>query len=104
VNGDQSAAAVLGRKIAQLDRRTDTARRIEHHVPGQLGDLTGPQGRLGGEQDDHPIAEGCRVQSAKTRRSLTSFSESIFVCLPAISSNQVAIICIAKWLLALNSD
>ena len=55
---NQSATAVLGRMIAQLDHRTDTARRIEHHVPGQLRDLTGAQARLGGEQDDQPIAEG----------------------------------------------
>ena len=58
VNGDQSAAAVLGRGITQLDHRTDFACWIEHHVPGQLRDLTGPQARLGGEQDDHPIAKG----------------------------------------------
>ena len=55
---DQSATAVLGRNVPQLDHRTNVARWIEDHVPFQVGDLTGPQASLGGEQDDHSIAEG----------------------------------------------
>src|ERR1022692_3877673 len=58
VDRDQAAAGVLGHGIAQLDHRTDVAGWIEDHVPGQLGDLTGPQASLGGEQDDHTVTEG----------------------------------------------
>ena len=58
VHWDQSAAAVLGRGIAQLDHRPDVAGWIDHHVPGQVGDLTGPQASLGGQQDDHTVTEG----------------------------------------------
>ena len=31
---------------------------IEDHVPGQPGDLTGPQASLGSQQHDHPVPEG----------------------------------------------
>ena len=54
---DQPAAAVLGGDVAQLDHRTDVAGRIEDHVPGQVGDLTGPQASLGGQQHDHAVTE-----------------------------------------------
>ena len=57
VSRDQTAAAALGREIAQLDHRPDVAGRIEHHVPGQVGDLTGPQASLGGQQHDDAVAE-----------------------------------------------
>ena len=53
---DQSAAAVLGGDVMQLDHRTDIAGWIKHHVPGQMGDLTGPQTSLGGQQHDQTIA------------------------------------------------
>ena len=54
---DRPAAAVLGCVIAQLDHRTDVGGRIDHHVPGQVGDLTGPQASLGRQQDDQIVAE-----------------------------------------------
>ena len=54
---DQPAAAVLGGVVAQLDHRTDITDWIEHHVPGQVGDLTSPQPSLGGQQHDHAVAE-----------------------------------------------
>ena len=67
VHRDQSAAAVLGRDIAQLDHRTDVAGWIEHHVPGQVGDLTGPQASLGGQQDDHTVTEGMSGAAGKNK-------------------------------------
>ena len=94
---DQSAAAVLGRGIAQLDHRTDVAGWIEHHVPGQLGDLTGPQARLGGEQDDHPIAEGMPGAAGKNQEVVDVAKRRVF--LPACQPYRVIkliIICIAK--------
>ena len=60
--------------------------RIKHHVPRQVGDLTGPQASLGGKQNDHTVAKGCRVQVAKIRRSWISLVESIFACLPGTVS------------------
>src|SRR5580704_3372715 len=55
VDRDQASAAVLGRGIAQLDHHTDVAGWIEHHVPGQLGNLTGSQASLGGKQHDYTV-------------------------------------------------
>ena len=81
---DQPAAAVLGRIIAKLDHIADVAAAIKHHVPGQVRDLAGAQSGLGRQQDDHSVTNGCRVHSAKIRRSATSSWESIFACLPSM--------------------
>src|ERR1022692_1065584 len=67
VDRDQASAVVLGDGIAQLDHRTDIAGWIEDHVPGQLGDLTGPQASLGGEQDDHAVPEGMSGAGSKNK-------------------------------------
>ena len=64
---DQPAAAVLGGDVAQLDHRTDAAGRIEDHVPGQVGDLTGPQASLGGQQHDHAVTEGVPGAAGKNQ-------------------------------------
>ena len=53
--------------VAQLDHRTDVAGRIDHHVPGQVGDLTGPQASLGGQQDDHTVTEGMSGATGKNK-------------------------------------
>ena len=58
VHGDQSAAAVLGCDVPELDHGSDVAGWIEHHVPGQVGDFTGAQASLGGQQDDHTVTKG----------------------------------------------
>jgi hypothetical protein len=58
VHGDQSAAAVLGCDVPELDHGSDVAGWIEHHVPGQVGDFTGAQTSLGGQQDDHTVTKG----------------------------------------------
>ena len=42
------------------------------------------------------LRRACRVQLAKTRRSLTPPTESIFACLPAISSSQVDYVLYSK--------
>ena len=51
------AAALLGGAVAQLDDAADPPGRIEHHVPGQVGDLARPQAGLGRQQHDHAIAQ-----------------------------------------------
>ena len=43
--------------------------------------FTGAEASLGGEQDDHSIAEMVPGAGSKNRRSLTSPMESIFACL-----------------------
>ena len=57
----------LAAMIAQLDHRPDVASWIKHHVPGQFGDLTGPQASLGGQQDDHTIAEAMPGAGSKNK-------------------------------------
>ena len=57
VHWDQSAAAVLGGNVVQFNHPPDVASWIDHHVPGQVGDLTGPQASLAGQQDDHSVTE-----------------------------------------------
>ena len=68
--------------IAQLDHRTDVAGRIEHHVPGQLGDLTGPQASLGGKQHDHSVTE--RVPGAAGKnQEVVDVANGKYFCLLA---------------------
>jgi hypothetical protein len=49
------------RLVVQFNRVADLARRTEHHIPGQVGDLTRAQPRLGREQDDHAVAQRKRT-------------------------------------------
>jgi hypothetical protein len=67
VHRNQSSAAVLGRGIAQLDHRTDISGRAKHHIPGQLGNLTGTQARLGGKKDNHTVTEGIPSAGSKNQ-------------------------------------
>ena len=82
VHRDQSAAAVLGRDIAQLDHRTDVAGWIDHHVPGQVGDLNGPQASLGGQQDDHTVTEGMPGAAGKNKE-VVDVAKRKYFCLLA---------------------
>ena len=52
-----AAAVLLGDAVVQLDGLADLAGRIEHHVPGQPGDLAGPQAGLDREQHDQLVAK-----------------------------------------------
>ena len=45
-------------RVPELDHGSDVAGWIEHHVPGQVGDFTGAQASLGGQQDDHTVTKG----------------------------------------------
>ena len=58
VHGDHTAAGFLGRAVAQLDDAADLAGWTDHHVPGQVRNLTGPQPGLGRQQHDHAVAQG----------------------------------------------
>ena len=82
VHWDQSAAAVLGRNVAQLDHRTNVAGWIEHHVPGQVGNLTGPQARLGGQQDDHAVTERMSGATGKNQE-VADVAKRKYFCLLA---------------------
>ena len=79
---DQSAAAVLGRNVAQLDHRTNVAGWIEHHVPGQVGDLTGAQASLGGQQDDHTVTKGMSGAAGKNKE-VVDVAKGEYFCLLA---------------------
>ena len=57
VDGNQPAAVLLGRAVAQLDHVADFAGGIDHHVPGQLGDLASPQAGLDRQQHDQPVSD-----------------------------------------------
>jgi hypothetical protein len=54
---DHPSVAFLGCGVLQLDDAADLAGRTEHHVPGEVGDLTRPQPRLGGQQHEHAVAK-----------------------------------------------
>jgi hypothetical protein len=47
MNWNRPAAAFLGRVIGQLEQAADLAVAIDHHVPSQVADLSGPQPGLG---------------------------------------------------------
>ena len=83
VRRDQPAAAVLGRDIAQLDHRTNVASWIKDHVPGQVGNLTGPQASFGGEQDDRAVTEGMPGAAGKNKE-VVDVAKRVFlpVCQP----------------------
>ena len=83
--------------VAKLNHRTDVASRIEDHVPGQVGDLTGPQASLGGQQDDHTVTERVPGAARENQEVVDVAMESIFACLPGITEllNR-HVICIAK--------
>ena len=89
VHRDQSAAAVLGRVIAQLDHRTNVACRIDHMSQVRLATSLARRPALAASKTITRLRRGCRVQLAKTRRSLKSPSESIFACLPATTNHRV---------------
>ena len=78
VHRDQPAAAVLGRSIAQLDH----AGWINHHVPGQLGDLNRAEARLGGQQDDDTVAEGMPGAAGKDKE-VVDVAKREYFCLLA---------------------
>jgi hypothetical protein len=58
VDGNEPAAALLGCPIAKLDHGGHSAASIEHHVPGQIGDLAGAQPAFDGRQNNNTIALG----------------------------------------------
>jgi len=89
VHRDQSAAAVLGRVIAQLDHRTNVACRIDHHVPGQIGDLTGTQARLDGQQDDHTVTEGMSGAACKNQEVADVANREYFCLFASHSKSKV---------------
>ena len=89
VHRDEPAAAVLGRVIAQLDHRPDVAGWILHHVPGRFAISPARRPALVASDTITQLRRRCRVQVAKTRRSLMSSRESIFACLPDTLSYQV---------------
>jgi hypothetical protein len=57
VNWNNSAAAVLGHMIPQLQGGRDLTGRVDHHVPSQVGDFGGTQASLQRQQHDHLVAD-----------------------------------------------
>jgi hypothetical protein len=51
-------------------------------MPSQLGDLTGTQASLGGEQDDQPIAEGVPGATGKNQE-IVDIANGEYFCLLA---------------------
>ena len=66
---DQPTALLLGRAIAQLDHVADLAGRVEHHVPGQLGDLASPQAGFDRQQHDQLVTEGVTGVAGKDQEA-----------------------------------
>ena len=56
MKGDNAAMAHFGRAVSQFQRRADATFGIEHHIPGQVCDLSGSKTCLHGEQDDDTVA------------------------------------------------
>jgi len=81
VDRDQTSAAVLGRGITQLNHGPDITGRIKHHVPRQVGDLTGPQASLGGKQNDHTVAKGMPGAGSKNQEVVDITSGEYFCLL-----------------------
>jgi hypothetical protein len=52
----------------------------DHHVPGQVGDLTRAQARLGGQQDDHTVAEGMSGTTGKYKE-IVDVAKREYFCL-----------------------
>jgi hypothetical protein len=52
---DRAAAALSGGAVVQLDAIGDPSVGVEHHGPGQLGDLTGAQTGFNRQQDHHAV-------------------------------------------------
>jgi hypothetical protein len=57
VDWNNSSAAVLGHVIPQLQGGRDLTRRIDHHVPSQVGNFGGTQASLQRQQHDHLVAD-----------------------------------------------
>jgi hypothetical protein len=87
VHWDQPATAVLGRNIAQLDHWTNVAGWIEHHVRGRVGDLTGAQASLGGQQDDNSITNGMPGAAGKNQE-VVDVAKRKYFCLFASHSKS----------------
>ena len=68
------AAAFLGCAVRKLDQAADLAVGVDHHVPGQVGDLSGPQPGLGREQDHHGVTE--RVAGAAGKDEQVTYISS----------------------------
>ena len=58
MNRDGPSAAHLGCVIVQFDGCADLSGRPQHHVPGQLGDLGGPEPSFHRQQNDRAITGG----------------------------------------------
>jgi hypothetical protein len=55
---DAATTAFFSGVVAQLDAAADLASRTDHHVPRQVGYLTGPQAGLGRQQHDDAVTQG----------------------------------------------
>src|SRR5437588_5763973 len=48
---------MAGRIVGELDQAADVAVGIDHHIPGQVCDLSGPQACLRRQQDHDRVAQ-----------------------------------------------
>jgi hypothetical protein len=84
VDRNDSTAALLCYSVSQFEGPADLAGGVNHHWPGQVSDLTGPETGLDRQQDQAWLRRGCRIWAAKTRRSSTFSSDKIFARLQII--------------------
>ena len=70
IDGDQPTASLLGCAITQLDHAADFASGIEDHVPGQLGDLAGPQSGFDRQQHDQLVPDGVAGVAGKDEEAI----------------------------------
>ena len=50
------SASLLGRIIAKFDDRSDLAPWVQHHVPGEIGDLAGAQACFDRQENDDDVS------------------------------------------------
>jgi hypothetical protein len=67
VDRNAAAAVLLGDAVVELDGLADLAGRIEHHVPGQIGNLAGPQPGFGRQQHDQLVTDGVAGSGGKEK-------------------------------------
>ncbi len=62
MEGDNSAMAHFCGAVSQLQRCADGTFRIEHHIPGEVRDLSRAKTCLHGKQDDDTVAKWVAVR------------------------------------------
>jgi hypothetical protein len=85
MQGDTPPAPLLGDAIGHHQHIANAPTRIQHHRPGELGNLGGPQPSPHREQDHDAIARGRWRVPAHVRQHALQDSEISFACRPGMT-------------------